>query len=125
MDNTNSKIATLSFLSFSVLIGFTIATLLKVFSGAFGPVARAMELDIVRHGVPVASAMALFIYLQFNRGVLNWADQVIAEVKKIVWPPSKDTKAMTVIVIVMVFISSLIISFFDMVSGFVLNQLVK
>lgn len=125
MDNTNSKIVTLSFLSFSVLIGFTVATLLKVFSGAFGPIARAMELDVVRHGVPVALAMGLFIYLQFNRNVLTWADDVIAEVKKIVWPPSKDTKAMTMIVIVMVFISSLIISFFDMISGFVLNQLVK
>ena len=125
MDNTNSKVVTLSFLSFSVLIGFTIATLLKVFSGAFGPVARAMEFDLFRHGVPVATAMGLFIYLQFNRNVLTWADQVIAEIKKIVWPPAKDTKGMTIIVVVMVFISSLIISFFDMVSGFILNQLIK
>ena len=125
MDNTNSKIVTLSFLSFSALVGFTIATLLKVFSGAFGPVARAMELDIFRHGVPVGAALGLFIYLQFNRNVLNWADEVIAEVKKIVWPPLKDTKGMTIIVVIMVLISSLIVSTFDMFSGFVLNQLIK
>lgn len=125
MDNTNSKIVTLSFLSFAALIGFTIATLLSVFSGAFGAVARAMEMDIIRHGVPVAIAIGLFVYLQFNKNILAWADEVIAEVKKIVWPPSKDTRGMTIVVIIMVIISSLIVSVFDMFSGFVLNQLIK
>ncbi len=125
MDNTNSKIVTLSFLAISALIGFTVATLLKVFSGAFGFIAKAMELDLVRHGLPVAIALSLFVYLQFSKKTLVWADEVIVEVKKIVWPPSKDTKGMTIIVIIMVIISSIIVSVFDMVSGFVLNQLMK
>lgn len=125
MDNANSKIVTLSFLSFAALVGFTVATLLSVFSGAFGVVARAMEMDIVRHGVPVAIALGLFVYLQFNKNILTWADEVIAEIKKIVWPPSKDTRGMTVVVVIMVIISSVIVSVFDMFSGFVLNQLMK
>lgn len=125
MDNTNSKIVTLSFLSFSALIGFTLSTLLRVFSGAFGVVAKAMEYDFVRHGLPVSVALVLFIFLQFNKNVLSWADEVIAEIKKVVWPPSKDTKGMTIIVIIMVLISSVIVSTFDMFSGFVLNQLIK
>ncbi|MEQ1721590.1 MAG: preprotein translocase subunit SecE [Pseudobdellovibrio sp.] len=125
MDNTNSKIVTLSFLSFAALIGFTISTLLRVFSGAFGVVAKAMELDIIRHGLPVAVALGLFIYLQFNKNILTWADEVIGEVKKIVWPPSKDTRGMTIVVVIMVIISSIIVSVFDMFSGFILNQLMK
>ena len=125
MDNTNSKIVTLSFLAFSALIGFTVATLLKVFSGAFGPVARAMELDLVRHGLPVAVALGLFAYLQFTPKVLAWADEVIAEIKKVVWPPVKDTRGMTIVVVIMVFISGIIVSLFDALSGFVLNQLMK
>lgn len=125
MDNTNSKIVTLSFLAFSGLIGFTVATLLRVFSGAFGLVAKAMEYDLVRHGVPVAIAFGLFLYLQFNKKVLSWSEEVIAEVRKIVWPPAKDTKGMTIVVVVMVFISSVIISVFDMFSGFILNQVIK
>jgi preprotein translocase subunit SecE len=125
MDNTNSKIVTLSFLSFAALIGFTISTLLRVFSGAFGVVAKAMEHDIVRHGLPVAVALSLFIYLQFNKNILTWADEVIGEIKKIVWPPSKDTRGMTIVVIIMVIISSIIVSVFDMFSGFILNQLMK
>lgn len=125
MDNTNSKIVTLSFLSFAALVGFTISTLLKVFSGAFGLVAKAMELDLVRHGLPVTIALGLFIYLQFNKNILTWADEVIGEVKKVVWPPIKDTRGMTIVVVIMVLISSVIVSFFDMFSGFVLNQLMK
>ena len=125
MDNTNSKIVTLSFLTFSVIVGFTVATLLKVFSGAFGIVAQAMSYDIFRHGLPVVIALGLFLYLQFNKKVLIWADEVIAEVKKVVWPPGKDTRGMTIVVVVMVLISSVIVSVFDMFSGFVLNQLIK
>ncbi|MBC7465679.1 MAG: preprotein translocase subunit SecE [Bdellovibrio sp.] len=125
MDKTNSKIITISFVSFAALIGFTVSTLLKVFSGAFGVIAKAMNFDLFRHGVPVVVALGLFIYLQFNGKVLTWADEVIGEVKKIVWPPLKDTKGMTIIVVVMVLISSVIVSVFDMFSGFVLNQLMK
>lgn len=125
MDNTNSKIVTMSFLAVSALIGFTVATLLRVFSGAFGAVARAMEYDMVRHGVPVLIAIGLFAYLQFNKGVLTWADEVIAEIKKVIWPPAKDTRGMTIVVVIMVFISGIIVSVFDMVSGFVLNQLMR
>jgi preprotein translocase subunit SecE len=96
-----------------------------VFSGAFGVVARAMEHDIVRHGLPVAVAFGLFFYLQFNKGMLKWADEVTAEIKKVVWPSSKETRGMTLIVVIMLGISGVIISFFDMVSGFVLNQVLK
>ena len=125
MDKTNSKILTLSFVAFAALIGITVSTLLKVFSGAFGPVAKAMNYDLFRHGLPVAVGLGLFIYLQFNKNVLTWADEVIAEVKKVVWPPAKDTRGMTIIVIVMVLISSVIVMSFDMFSAFVLNQLMK
>ena len=125
MDKSNSKILTLIFVAFSVLVGFTISTLLKVFSGAFGIIAKLMNYDLFRHGLPVAIGIGLFIYLQFNKSVLKWSDEVIAEVKKIVWPPFKDTRGMTIIVVVMVLISSVIVSVFDMFSGFVLNQLMK
>ena len=125
MSNSNSKIITLSFLSFAALIGFTISTLLRVFSGAFGVIAKAMDFDLFRHGVPIALALVVFLSLQLNKSILVWADEVIAEVKKIVWPPLKDTRGMTVVVVIMVLISSVIVSVFDLFSGFVLNQLMK
>jgi preprotein translocase subunit SecE len=125
MNNSNSKIVTISFLFFAALVGFTISTLLNVLSVAFGVVARAMSMDLFRHGLPVALALGLFIYLQFNKNILAWADEVIAEAKKIVWPPVKDTRGMTLVVVIMVFVSSIIVSVFDMFSGFILNYLMK
>ena len=123
--NSNSKIVTLCVVAFSILIGFTLSTLLKALSGAFGLIAQAMNYDWFKHGLPVVVALGLFASLQFNSKFLVWADEVIAEVKKVVWPPLKDTRGMTIIVIVMVFISSIIISVFDLFSSFVLNQLIK
>ncbi len=125
MDKTNSKIITLCFVSLSVLIGFSLSVLLKALSGAFGIIAKLSDNDLFKHGLPVAVALSIFLYLQFNKNILTWSDEVIAEVKKIVWPPVKDTRAMTIVVIIMVFISSVIISVFDIFSGFVLNQLIK
>ena len=125
MENTNSKYVTLVFIAASALVGFTVAALLQALSGAFAIIAKLSNYDLFKHGLPVAIAFGLFFYLQFNKNILTWADEVIAEVKKVVWPPMKDTRAMTVVVIIMVFISSLIISVFDLFSGFALNQLIK
>lgn len=116
---------TLCIVAFSILIGFTLSTLLHAFSGAFGIVAQAMNYDGFKHGLPVVVSLILFLSLQFNKKFLIWADEVIAEIKKVVWPSSKDTRGMTIVVILMVFISSIIISVFDLLSGFVLNQLIK
>ena len=123
--NTNSKMITICVVAFSALIGFTLSTLLRTLSGAFGIVAQAMNYDWFKHGLPVAVALILFASLQFNKTFLVWSDEVIAEIKKVVWPSVKDTRGMTIVVIVMVIISSIIISVFDLFSGFVLNQLIK
>ena len=80
--NSNSKIVTLCVVAFSILIGFTLSTLLKALSGAFGLIAQAMNYDWFKHGLPVVVALALFASLQFNSKFLVWADEVIAEIKK-------------------------------------------
>ncbi|MFN3697637.1 MAG: preprotein translocase subunit SecE [Pseudobdellovibrio sp.] len=125
MDKTNSKFITVCFVSFAALIGFTLSVLIQALAGAFGFVAKLSNYDLFKHGLPVVVALAIFFSLQFNKSVLNWSDEVVGEIKKVVWPPVKDIKAMTVVVIIMVFISSIIISVFDLFSGFVLNQLIK
>ena len=125
MENTNSKYVTLVFIAASAMVGFTVAALIMALSGAFAVIARLVNYDLFKHGLPVLIACGLFLALQYNKGIFSWADDVIAEIKKIVWPPVKDTRAMTVVVIIMIFISALIISVFDLFSGFALNQLIK
>lgn len=125
MDNTNSKIITLCFAVTAALIGLTVKLLLVAFSSAFGIVARASSSDLVKHGLPVVLGLAVFAALQFNPRVLAWADEVVLEIKKVVFPSRKDTSAMTMVVIIMVFISSIVIASFDFISGYVLNILMR
>ncbi len=125
MDKTNSKILTLSFAIAAGLTGFTAHLLIKIFSGAFGIVARFADTDLIRHGLPVALGLSLFLLLQLNGKIRLWAEEVVVEVSKVVWPSRKDTTAMTVVVVIMVLISSVIISTFDLLSGYLINSMMK
>jgi preprotein translocase subunit SecE len=125
MDKTNSKVLTLSFAISGALLGFTGHLLIKSLSAAFGLVARFADSDMVRHGVPVAIGLTAFFILQFNPRILTWGDEVVAEVRKVVWPSRKDTTAMTIVVVIMVLISSVIVTGFDLASGSVLRLLMN
>jgi len=125
MENSNSKIVFVSFAAFSALVALTVSLLLKAFAGAFGIVARATDSDVVRHGLPLVVGFGLCGFLLLNPKIRTWGDEVVAEIKKIVFPSSKDVKAMTIAVLIMVFISSLIVSGFDFLSGYIINQMLK
>jgi preprotein translocase subunit SecE len=56
---------------------------------------------------------------------LVWGDEVILEIKKVIWPSRKDTVAMSIVVVVMVIISGLIVSSFDFISGYLINFMMK
>ncbi len=125
MEKSNSKILTLSFAVAGIVLGLAVHFVILSFAGAFGVVARLSDSDLVRHGLPVAIGLGLFLALQFNSKVLIWAEEVVNEIKKVVWPTRKDMVAMTVSVCIMVLISSVIVTSFDFVSGYVLNYLIK
>jgi preprotein translocase subunit SecE len=121
MENSNAKIITVSFALAGAIGGVVLHLLIKAFSSAFGIVARFADSDVVRHGLPVVTAFGIFLALQLNPAVKVWAEEVVTEVKKVVWPSRKDTTAMTIVVIIMVLISSVIISTFDFTSGIFLK----
>ncbi|WP_413586561.1 preprotein translocase subunit SecE [Bdellovibrio sp. HCB274] len=125
MEKANSKIITFSFAVAGALVGLTVHMLIKAFSGAFGVVAKLADNDLFKHGLPVGAGIVLFAVLQFNPRVFAWGEEVVSEIRKVVWPSRKDTTAMTIVCIVMVLISSVIISSFDLISGFFINYLMK
>lgn len=125
MENTNSKILTMSFALVGALVGFTLHLLIKILSGAFGVVARAADSDVVRHGLPVVVGLGLFAALQFNPRVHTWGEEVVAEIRKVVFPSGKDVTAMTIVVVIFVIIASVIITTFDLFSAQGMNLLVK
>lgn len=146
MENTNKKIVAVSLLLFSAVSGFTLHLLMVILGGTIGfftgladssntvakvlgtaiaSVVRLTDLDVVRHGLPVGFAIVLYLYLQLNSKVQVWADDVVAEIRKVIWPSQKDTTAMTIAVVIMVAISSVIVSVFDWFSGFFVTQIIN
>jgi|SRR6185312_11354150 len=121
MDKTNSKILTLSYAIVGALCGLTLHLLIKSFAGAFGIVARLSDSDLVRHGLPVVFGLAIFLVLQLTPKINGWADDVVGELRKVVWPNRKDTTSMTIVVLIMVLISSALISTFDLLSGAIMK----
>jgi preprotein translocase subunit SecE len=125
MENNNSKILTLSFAIAGALMGMTVSLLIKSFAGAFAIVARLSDSEVTRQMLPAFVGIIVFALLQFNPRVRTWGDEVVAEIKKVVWPTQKDMTAMTIAVVVMVLISSVIVTGFDYFSGFIVTHLVQ
>lgn len=125
MENSNSKIVVTSLAALSAIVGLTVYLLLKAFAGAFGVVARLTDSDVIRHMLPAAVGIILFFTFYFNKRIMTWSDEVVMEIKKVVWPSSKDVKAMTIAVLIMVVISSFIIMGFDFTSSYIINKLLK
>ena len=52
-----------------------------------------------------------------NTKIRTWAGEVALEISKIVWPTVKDTKALTIVVCLIVLLAALIFWMFDVVSS--------
>jgi preprotein translocase subunit SecE len=122
MENTNNKIATVCFMAAGILIAIffsiVMSTLAAVTTGAVG---RFFAQDMVRHVLPALVGLACFIGFQLSKVIGAWADEVITEIRRVVWPSRKDTVAMTIVVCVMLLISGVFFGILDVVSGSVVD----
>ncbi len=125
MGADNKKIITMSFLAAGVLTAFLVSLLMDVAASAFGVIARVQDIQAVRHGLPVVLGALVFSVLQFRPSLNVWADEVVSEIRKVVWPSRKDTMGMTMVVCVLVVMSGLVVFGFDWVAAFVVEKLVQ
>lgn len=125
MKNDNKKIITLSFVVAAFLTAFVLDVLMESLSAASGAVARVLAYDAVAHGLPILVGLGAFAALQFNAKAVAWADEVVSEISKVVWPSPKDTTAMTIVVCIMLIISGLALGLMDVISNVVVKWLVN
>tara|TARA_B100001248_G_C27399644_1_gene469061 strand:- start:13633 stop:14028 length:396 start_codon:yes stop_codon:yes gene_type:complete len=116
MTKENEKILTVSFILAGAIAAVVVNSLFTAFAASFASVARVYSMDILRHGLPVGVGALTFVILQFNQKALTYADEVVSEIKKVVWPSHKDTAAMTVVVSIMLIVSGLVLGLFDFLS---------
>jgi preprotein translocase subunit SecE len=124
--STNSKIIMVSFMAAALLIGLFFSVVIETAGAvATGSLGHFLSGDLVRHLVPVFIGIACYFYFQFSKPVVKWADEVTTEIRRVVWPSRKDTVAMTTVVCVMLIISGLTLGLFDLVSGTVVEWVLK
>ena len=109
----NKKIATVSFIIVAALTLIVTRVLLQTAAASFGAVQKLWGQDLFQHGLPVAIAVITFAMLQFNPKVITWADEVVTELLKVVWPSRQNTTAMTIVCCVMLLISATLVFAFD------------
>jgi preprotein translocase SecE subunit len=119
------KVTTVSFLSAAALTWLVVDVLFRASAGAFGLMQKLYSNNTLSHGVPLLAALLMFAYLQFNSRALQWAENVILEVSKVVWPSHKDVSGMTIVVVIMVMLAAGILFVFDNLARFALELLDK
>ena len=123
---TNRKVATVSFMAAGLLMGITAKVLLDasaaIATGGFG---RVLATDLVRHGVPVLVGFLVFAVLQANASVRAWGDEVVGELRKVVWPSQEDTIRMTLVTCIMLILSGAALGLLDVFSGKLIEWLLN
>lgn len=123
MDNekTNQNIVNAALVAMGFLAYFITSMVFEALAGAFGPVARLHNQEVMKHGLPVAIGLATFLLTFLNTRVHTFADEAVTELRKVVWPSRKDTTAMTIVCCVMVVVAGIGFGVFD----FFASQLIK
>ena len=81
--------------------------------------------DVLVRVVPMAAAVILFLGLYQNAKVNTYMTEVIAELKKVTWPVSKEVYAATLVVIIAVLIASVILGLFDSLWSFLIRHIIQ
>lgn len=123
MDNekTNQNIVNGGLVAAGFLAYFVVSMVFEALAGAFGPVARLHNQEMMKHGIPVGLGLLTFLILFLNTKVHVFLDEAVTELRKVVWPSRKDTTAMTIVCCVMVVIAGISIGVYD----FAVSQLLK
>lgn len=123
MDNekSNQSIVNFAFVVSGFLAYFVVAVLFETLAETFGAVAQLRNIEAVKHGLPVAVGLGTFLAMFINKKTHLFVDEVVTEVRKVVWPSRRDTVTMTIVSCVMVVFAGVSLGVFD----FFASQLIK
>lgn len=117
MKQENLKIVTISFVSLAFLAGFVAKVLFEILAVSVGFFAAFYSQDIFRHGIPFVVGVGVFLYCQMKKEVRILVDEVVTEVKKVVWPTKKELYAMSFVVSLILILSGVVLGIFDLIAG--------
>ena len=125
MEAMVNKIRLISFVVGAAMAYYVANVFMGVTRELSGSFARIAEPMAVRHGVPIAVGFGFFLWAVSSKKVRKWADEVIIEVSKVVWPSKADTYAMTIVVTFLILLSGVILGIFDKISLWFIKLIIE
>jgi preprotein translocase subunit SecE len=125
VEKQNKKVLSVSFIVMAFIVAVVVDVVMESLAASFGTVARIRSIDLVSYGLPISVGFLTFLFLQFNKKVLLWGDEVVVEIRKVVWPSRRDTTAMTIVTCVMLVISGILLGVFDFVAGNLIKMILN
>lgn len=127
MDKKNiNKAVTFSFAAIAVLVWWVAGVILETLAAGVASVGRLKAFNLAGIGIydvllPVLIGFLAFLYLQLNAKRKAWAEDVVLETSKVVWPPLKDVQVSTVVVSIMLIISGVVLFGMDALASSVID----
>jgi len=117
MEKNQNKVIGMAFLVAAATFALVVDILMKVLSNVWGAFARATSSVMVQNSVPLTAGLICFLFLIFNKRIRGWAGEVVTEISKIIWPSMKETRALTLVVTIIIILSAFVLAAFDLVSS--------
>lgn len=113
----NLKIVMVSFVIISFLMAYVAKVIFETLSVAVGFFAQYYSMDGFRHGIPIVVGLTVFTVLQVKSSYRGLADEVVTEVKKVVWPSKQELYSMMAVVCIILVVSGVVLGAFDLMAG--------
>ena len=113
----------LAFVLTGLLSAFLLAVLFEAVARWFVDDLRmwAGLLETTWYAIPIAAGGTFIAWR--NEGVFTWATEVAAELNKVTWPTREETRASTIVVMIITVIFAGILGLFDMVFSYLTDLL--
>jgi preprotein translocase subunit SecE len=121
MDKFTRNVFSITLLAVAILVGFTAKVAMDRVMTYMDIYVRSTSAQVLINIAPVLfGGLAAYIVFRIQK-IKNYLLEVIAEIKKVVWPNKKETWGATIVVIVAVIISGIVLGVFDWLSGLLLG----
>ena len=121
MDKFTRNAFTITLLAIAVLFAYTTKVAVDRVITYMDIYVRGTALHVLINILPVlVGAVAAYLTYRIQK-IKNYLLEVIAEVKKVVWPNKKETWGATVVVIIDVIVSGIVLGLFDWMAGLLLG----
>ncbi len=125
IESKNARMITLSFVFFGVTAFLIVRVIFESMAASFGFIGRYWDQALFQHGIPVGAGLVTFFILHFTPKYVNWCDEVLFELFKVVFPSRKDTIAMSIVCSILILLAGVMLGLFDFLATQILTMLIN